>query len=221
MVYSNFTVYDNSSNKYLNYTSFCKNFCAINEPIRHFYNGLIIKNRYNDTNSESHLDLSFPITTVLGRQIHLDPNFFGSEIEIKLKNIQETSRYSMMNQLQIGEEDDILSSVKDNLKSFNLVLLQFRAEIPFGVSKENASKWEIDIVDYFNDNYFSNNINTYVLTETFLTNEIVRSGLTLVPFLLFGFIIMTIFSSITMSIAAAYVNQYNYHKVCLIIYFYE
>uniref|UniRef100_A0A0N5C0H5 SSD domain-containing protein n=1 Tax=Strongyloides papillosus TaxID=174720 RepID=A0A0N5C0H5_STREA len=130
-------------------------------------------------------------------------------------NIQETSRYSMMNQLQIGEEDDILSSVKDNLKSFNLVLLQFRAEIPFGVSKENASKWELDIVDYFNDHYFSNDINAYVLTETFLTNEIVRSGLTLVPFLLFGFIIMTIFSSITMSIAAAYVNQYNYHKITL------
>ncbi|CEF70972.1 Sterol-sensing domain and Acriflavin resistance protein family and Patched family-containing protein [Strongyloides ratti] len=215
IVYSNFTVYDKLTNRYLNYTSFCKNFCIINEPIRHFYNGLKIKNKFNDTKSDGHLDLSFPITTVLGRQIHLDPNFFGANIEIKLKDMEKTSTYSMMNQLQLTKENDILSSVKNNLKSFNLVLLQFRAEIPYGVSPKNATKWELDIVNYFNDYYQSNSINAYVLTETFLTDEIVRSGLTLAPFLLIGFIIMTIFSSITMSIAAAYVNQYNHHKITL------
>uniref|UniRef100_A0A0N4ZHP3 SSD domain-containing protein n=1 Tax=Parastrongyloides trichosuri TaxID=131310 RepID=A0A0N4ZHP3_PARTI len=215
LVYSNFTIYDKSSNTNLNYTSICKNLCTINEPIRHFYNGLKIENEYNNKKSDGHIDLSFPITTVLGRQIHLDPNFFGAEIEVKFENMLENSNYSMMNQLQISPENDILQSVKNNLKNFKLVLLQFRAEIPYRIGLSNATKWELDIANYFNNYFKSDYVNVYVLTETFLTNEIVRSGLTLAPFLLIGFIIMTVFSSLTMSLAAAYVNQYNKHKITL------
>lgn len=31
-------------------------------------------------NVSEHIDLGYPITTVLGRQLHMDPNFFGVKV---------------------------------------------------------------------------------------------------------------------------------------------
>ena len=56
-----------------------------------------------------------------------------------------------------------------------------------------------------------------MLTESHLTSEIVRAGLTLIPFLVIGFIIMSIFSSITMSLAAIYMDQMHYTKIALAV----
>uniref|UniRef100_A0AC35U8T7 SSD domain-containing protein n=1 Tax=Rhabditophanes sp. KR3021 TaxID=114890 RepID=A0AC35U8T7_9BILA len=217
----NFTVYNSIKKSYMKYSEFCKNLCVINEPIRHFYNGLTIERDFaNSTETaSSHIDLSFPITTVLGRQIHVDPNFFGATIEIVNKNDNTRSLISM-DHLQINPEmsaitEESLTSVQNNLKEFKLILLQFRAEMPPGISTENATQWEIDIEQYYHKKFTSDIINVYVLSETFLTSEVVRSGLTLVPFLAIGFVIMCVFSSITMALAAGYVGQYNYHKITL------
>lgn len=58
-------------------------------------------------------------------------------------------------------------------------------------------------------------VDVVVLTESYLTNEIVRAGLTLIPFLAVGFVIMVIFSSVTMSLAAIYMSQMHYTKIGL------
>lgn len=45
-------------------------------------NGLLVESNFG--NSSDHIDLGYPITTVLGRQLHVDPNFFGVKVFIYL-----------------------------------------------------------------------------------------------------------------------------------------
>jgi hypothetical protein len=43
--------------------------------------------------------------------------------------------------------------------------------------------------------------------------QVVRAGLTLLPFLVIGFCIMVVFSTCTMSLSAIYAAQMNVYKV--------
>lgn len=71
-----------------------------------------------------------------------------------------------------------------------------------------------DLTSNFRE-FKSDHIDVVVLTESHLTDEVVRAGLTMIPFLLIGFSIMSIFSSITMSLSAFYMGQMNFSKVVI------
>ncbi|KAK6039813.1 hypothetical protein COOONC_22684, partial [Cooperia oncophora] len=70
-----------------NFEQFCQGFCTLNEPIRHFYSGMLITDKY--TNESRHLDLGYPITTVLGTKLFMDPNLFGVKVVVKDNQGQE------------------------------------------------------------------------------------------------------------------------------------
>jgi predicted RND superfamily exporter protein len=63
----------------------------------------------------------------------------------------------------------------------------------------------------------SDYVDVLSISESYLTSEVVRSGLTLIPFLVIGFVIMATFSIITMSLSALYFNQLGFHKVVLAV----
>ncbi|KAE9553538.1 hypothetical protein FO519_003231 [Halicephalobus sp. NKZ332] len=75
-----------------------------------------------------------------------------------------------------------------NLKSVKMIVLQFRAERDATWSDEQVKEYEI-------------------------TKEIQRGGLKLQPFLIIGFIIMMIFTTVTTLISAAFVGQATWYKV--------
>lgn len=77
---------------------------------------------------------------------------------------------------------------------------------------EKTPKDLIEGVSSFSE-YKSDHINVYILTDSYITEEIVRAGLTLLPFLVIGFTIMAVFSSITFVISAYYLQQMNLYKV--------
>jgi len=76
-----FKVFNSASGKNESFLDFCDNFCTINEPVRHFYSGLMVEKNFG--NASDHIDLGYPITTVLGRQLYMDPNFFGVAVSFK------------------------------------------------------------------------------------------------------------------------------------------
>lgn len=51
------------------------------------------------------------------------------------------------------------------------------------------------------------------ISTTYVETEIVRAGLTMLPFLVIGFIIMVCISSFTVMLSAAYFQQISHHKV--------
>ena len=49
-----------------------------------FQSGMLISDQYN--NESRHLDLGYPVTTVLGTKLYMDPNFFGVKIAVQDTN---------------------------------------------------------------------------------------------------------------------------------------
>ncbi|KAI1727698.1 patched family domain-containing protein [Ditylenchus destructor] len=214
-----FKVYNSFTQREESFSEFCHNFCTINEPVRHFYNGLLVESNFG--NSSDHIDLGYPITTVLGRQLHVDPNFFGVKVAFRLNSNNET-REASVNQLRSATGQSVFdfkgtNQIKNNIREIKLIVLQFRAERPPSISMQSVKQWENDILSFVQHEFKSEWVDAYVLSESFLTSEVVRAGLTLLPFLVIGFTIMVIFSSITISLAALYIGQMAAHKILLAI----
>ncbi|VDO50440.1 unnamed protein product [Haemonchus placei] len=194
-----------------NFEQFCQGFCTLNEPVRHFYSGMLIADKYgNDTR---HLDLGYPITTVLGTKLFMDPNLFGVKIAVKDDQGEELV-VSTANRVY---KDSLQNQLPNNIREVALIVLQFRAEIGSDVQLTDMNGYERSIVGYFQNFYKSDFISVYVLTDSFITSEIVRAGLSLLPFLVIGFVIMATFSCITFSISGIVLKQMNVHKITLAV----
>lgn len=61
--------------------------------------------------------------------------------------------------------------------------------------------------------YESQNLKIMTMSRTYVEKEIVRAGLTMLPFLVIGFVIMLVISSFTVMLSAIYFQQVSYHKV--------
>ncbi|KAH7727331.1 Protein PTR-14 [Aphelenchoides avenae] len=211
-----FTVYNSATGRNESFSKFCRNFCTINEP-----NGLLVRSNFGNTSD--HIDLSYPITTVLGRQLHMDPHFFGAKVAIPLRNLSggspDDELVVSVNQLQATNGHFIFDTdagqLPNNIREVKLVGLQFRAERPESISQKSIEHWERSIVHYIRREFKSDYVDALVLAESFITSEVVRAGLSLIPFLLIGFCIMVTFSSVTMGLSAIYVGQMGPHKFLL------
>ncbi|KAE9418404.1 hypothetical protein Angca_009597 [Angiostrongylus cantonensis] len=176
-----------------NFEQLCEGFCAINEPIRHFYSGMLISEKY--TNRSRHLDLGYPITTVLGTKLHMDPNLFGVKVAVKDDRGQEL----VISTADIKRKNTL--ELQNNIREVALIVLQFRLEIGSDITHEDIDAYEHSIVNHFQTKFKSDVIIVDILTDSYITSEIVRAGLSLVPFLAVGFTIMVTFSAITFSIS--------------------
>ncbi|PIO67146.1 patched family protein [Teladorsagia circumcincta] len=70
-----------------NFEQFCERFCTLNEQLRYFYSAVLISNKY--ANGSGQVDLGYPVTTVLGTKLFMDPNLFGVKVAVKGDNGQE------------------------------------------------------------------------------------------------------------------------------------
>ncbi|CAI4232515.1 unnamed protein product [Auanema sp. JU1783] len=194
------------------FEEFCSGFCTLNEPVRHFYSGMQIWDQYG--NESRHLDLGYPVTTVLGTKLYMDPNFFGVKISIEDANNGIRRVVSVADGSAISS---IQTQVPNNIRELDLIVLQFRAEIGNDVNADDLKVYEREIVDYYHKTFKSDVIDVYILTDSFITSEIVTAGLTLLPFLVIGFTIMSVFSSVTFIIGGIMNDQLNKFKIVLAI----
>ncbi|CCD62841.2 SSD domain-containing protein [Caenorhabditis elegans] len=192
-----------------NFEEYCSGFCLLNEPVKHFYSGMLISGQHGT--DFSHLDLGYPITTVLGTKLYMDPNFFGVKVTTSNNKVESIADG---NTKLFG---DHTKQEPNNIREVSLVVLQFRSELGDEVTPEDLRNYEHQILDYIHDEYQSEHINVYILTDSYITEEIVRAGLTLLPFLVIGFTIMAVFSSITFVVSAYYTKQLNFYKPILAV----
>lgn len=193
------------------FQDYCNGFCLLNEPVRHFYSGMSIYGQ-NSTDSK-HIDLSYPVTTVLGTKLYMDPNFFGVDVAV----VDDAVGRRVVSAADSRALSDPKRHVENNIRRLELIVLQFRSEIGSEVNSSDLRDYEMEIIDYFENEFSSPYINVYILTDSYITEEIVRAGLTLLPFLVVGFTIMMIFSSITFTISAKYLEQMSFTKVLLAV----
>ncbi|PAV89735.1 hypothetical protein WR25_11209 isoform D [Diploscapter pachys] len=181
----------NLTHKNQSFYTMCSDFCMINEPIRQFYNGLTLRGTdKNETGENQRISLTFPIMEVLGKELDLSPNFFG---------------------VRTNESDHSLEYLK-------IVVMQFRANPPLGWVKEDVAEYERMLSTYFHKVHKSNLLNTYALSLTYTGDEIVRTGLTIFPYIAVGFTIMSIFSIVTVYYSSTKMHQLSIHKLVLALF---
>ncbi|VDM59403.1 unnamed protein product [Angiostrongylus costaricensis] len=128
------------------FSTICSDFCDMNEPIRHFYNGLVMK--VNSSGIDERISITFPVMEVIGKEIDLSPNFYG----VKTNSSDRTVQF------------------------LKLVLFQFRANPPKNWNRCDVQAYERRVVSYFNSEMKSNLLKIYGLSLTYASDEIVRTG---------------------------------------------
>ncbi|VDN04492.1 unnamed protein product [Thelazia callipaeda] len=92
-----------------------------------------------------------------------------------------------------------------------LIVLHFRASLHDGI--DTAEEYELKVSKFLLTNFTSNYIEIAIMSPTFVTAEIVRSGLHLLPFIAVGFIIMCVFATTTTMMSTSISSQFDYFKV--------
>uniref|UniRef100_A0A7I4XV90 SSD domain-containing protein n=1 Tax=Haemonchus contortus TaxID=6289 RepID=A0A7I4XV90_HAECO len=214
---NNITMLNRITGKNESFNHFCDSFCQLNEPIRQFYNGYVILSEPG-AEPTSRIKLSYPISSVLGRKFSLQPNFFG--VELYNDSDDEISRIlggpdlieSVINSSIIPEMPRIT-----NMKSVKMLTMQFRSEHRPGWTEADVKNWEMKMVDVFQNNWHSDRVKIYSLSQSYIESEMVRGGTIMIPYLVVGFVIMCVCSIISVMTRALYMHQENWYKIALAI----
>uniref|UniRef100_A0A915Q434 SSD domain-containing protein n=1 Tax=Setaria digitata TaxID=48799 RepID=A0A915Q434_9BILA len=223
---NNITIYDPLTQLNQSFNQFCNEFCNINLPIVQFYETYMIqKSKLEDGESpDQFVRLNYPISTLFGRELSMQPYFFGVELykgnETKEDNDEELEGIRQLfgnnTKAELLVNQNKTHPALTNMKSVKMIALHFRALQGPQWSKEDMKKWEMDVVHFFR-NYESKQLNVYVISTTYIEQEMLRAGISLLPYLTIGFIIMCTCSVITVMVRAAYMHQNNIFKIILAV----
>ncbi|VDM95358.1 unnamed protein product [Thelazia callipaeda] len=224
---NNITMYNPINKRHLAFSEFCHKFCLANEPVRQFYNAYLVQKEYlkNGSRPNPFLLLKYPISTLFGRNVSIQPYFFGIKLhDPKNDTIEEINEEHEGIHELFGENTDVTLfssennsfSAVTNMKSAKMISLQFRALHNSNWSSDNVKQWEMSVVHFF-QNYQSKHLTIYVSSTTYIEEEMIRVGISLLPYLTVGFVIMCTCSVITVMIRAAYMHQNSIFKILLAI----
>ncbi|VDN95337.1 unnamed protein product [Brugia pahangi] len=223
---NNITLYDPITRNNQSFNQFCREFCNINEPVLQFYNAYMVQkwNVDNGDRPNPYLRLRYPISTLFGREISIQPYFFGVELYNgnETKEDIDEEREGVHQLFGNDTNIDLLVAWNEthpavtNMKSVKMISLQLRALQNPQWSKDDMKQWEMNVVHFF-ENYQSEHLTIYVASTTYIEEEMVRAGISLLPYLTAGFIIMCTCSVITVMVRAAYMHQNNVFKVFLAV----
>ncbi|KAK0423832.1 hypothetical protein QR680_008355 [Steinernema hermaphroditum] len=211
----NFTLLNRDTEKAETFDEFCVSFCSINEPVRQFYNGFQVQSE-SLKKSEALNDrfkLNYPISEMFGRNVSLQPHFFGVEVYNDSATMTDAEKILAGSNFSFNGSEERIT----NMKNVKIIQLQFRAEHQLHWDDHDAKQWELTLVDYFQNKYKSNRLKLYVLATSYVEEEMVRAGTTLLPYLTVGFLIMCTCSIVSVMTRAAYMHQHNCYKIALAI----
>ncbi|MCP9260367.1 Patched family protein [Dirofilaria immitis] len=214
---NNITLYNPTTRLNQSYSQFCKEFCNINEP-----NAYMVQkwNIERGDRANPYLRLNYPISTLFGRSISIQPYFFGVELYNGNETREEIDEEMEGVRQLFGNDTGIELLITrnkthppvTNMKSVKMIVLHLNALENSQWSNDDMKRWEMDVVHFF-ENYESKHLKIYIISTTFVEEEMVRAGISILPYLIAGFIIMCTCSVITVMVRAAYMHQNNIFKV--------
>ncbi|VDK53250.1 unnamed protein product [Anisakis simplex] len=167
--------------------------CALHydciETELNFQNGYMI----NYQGADSILDISYPVSRIVGRQVDLSANLFG---------VDTYDDYEMQT-----------NNASSNIKDLKLILLQFRAQRPSEWNVDDVMEWERKVSHHYLFKYNNPYIKPMVYSFVFAQDEIARTGRTMFPYIAIGLLVISVFSLVTVYISATYTNQWSVHKI--------
>ncbi|CAD5208754.1 unnamed protein product [Bursaphelenchus xylophilus] len=210
----------NSKGESKPFSKFCKSFCRVNEPVRQFYNGFKIQSELAAKKQKlnGRLVLNYPQSTIFGQSFTLQQNFYGMEF---WDDREARDTLDILEQAEDGNGTDVtteqIQSHVSNMKSVKMVVMQLRAEHDPTWTNAQVKQYEMDMVEAFERKFSPKHLQLYVLSQTYVENEMIRAGISLLPYLTVGFFIMCACSVISVTIRAVYMQQHSLPKILLAI----
>uniref|UniRef100_A0AC34F554 SSD domain-containing protein n=1 Tax=Panagrolaimus sp. ES5 TaxID=591445 RepID=A0AC34F554_9BILA len=156
------------------------------------------------------MNLRYPISKMFGREFSLQNNFFG----IDLDNDTVNSSNVVSNSTMLSKNNRAKKHVT-NMNYVKMVVLTFRAEHQIGWEDADVKNFEMKVVEFFKKDYHSKNLDIYVLSRTYVEEEVKRAGQSLIPYVAVGFVIMLFCSVLGVVCRAYYLKQHSRSKILL------
>ncbi|GMR50487.1 hypothetical protein PMAYCL1PPCAC_20682 [Pristionchus mayeri] len=166
----------------------CTDWCLVNEPIRQYANGLNSNKIADSDSSLVRMNLSFPIMEVLGAELDMSANFFG-----------------------------VKNDANGSINFLRVIVAHFRADVPEGWTADDVKAYERNVSTKLHSEFDSQLIDAYGLSLTYTADEIVRTGMTIFPYIAIGFIIMCGWSITTLIISSIYLRQSFKRRISMAI----
>ncbi|KHN77253.1 Patched domain-containing protein 3 [Toxocara canis] len=161
-------------------------------------NGMLFKSlsrtAVNETNETlfHDLNLRYPMMTAFGHELDLTPNFHGVETYEEGK-----------------EPEDAIT----NIKYLKIIALIQRANRPDSWTAEDADAWDVAIRKRINEAHNDSLVVPRTFSFPFLQAEITRTSMVTTPYIISGFISVVLFSLITVTLAAWYLDEFSVWKL--------
>ncbi|VDN02756.1 unnamed protein product [Thelazia callipaeda] len=213
LISNNFTLHNHINGQDESFSQFCLSSCVLNIPLLHFQTGFQVQLDLLRANKSlnDRIDLRYPVSKLFGRSINIQMNFNG----VKLRN----DTFLIGNEMnestaQITNYYPIIT----NMVSVKMLKLLYRSERIGDWTDQEIKQYELSIARYFQNDYKSENIRVFTVSFNYVGYEIARAGLSILPYLIVGFCIMFICSTLSTLISATYMQQMTIHKIYLPIF---
>jgi hypothetical protein len=205
IVQKNITIFNHITNRQEPFSQICRRFCKLNEPVHMFYTGFKHQQarlRRNETLNER-INLTYPISTLYGRTMNIQPNFFGIHFR---------------NESVISDDSSRISRQLTELNAVEMIVLLYRAERIGGWTDREIKDYEMSISKYFEKEYKSEHLHVMTISTSYVESEVDRAGKTLMPFVGVGLFVMIICSVVTVALSALYMQQFSIYKIPMAIF---
>ncbi|EFO97335.1 CRE-PTR-5 protein [Caenorhabditis remanei] len=190
----------------LRFSELCEPYCQINKVFE------LYKSAYDDQyklfTGEQRLskstNLSYPLATMNGFDIHLERSLFG--VELNPKSEDNTTDLAL---------DLPPHRVITNMKHVEVIVFIFRGDRDSAEKEKDLSKWELDAYEWSLNEYKSDIVDVQIVGTDVLDNEMMKDGRRLTPFFAAGFGFEITFVSLCVILTAVYHNCLDQGKLLI------
>ncbi|TKR93870.1 hypothetical protein L596_008245 [Steinernema carpocapsae] len=197
---ANLTAKIEDSGELLRYEHICGPYCKTNSVIHYFYRAVRNEvDRQRRGERRTNANLSYPISTVEGFEMHLERNFFG---------VLSTGNSS--DDPEIQELADVTSF--DYVK---VIMMVFRGDISSSEMEMKLNAWEMTVYNYVRNEYNHSNIEMLVMGTEIVDQEMNKDSRRMTPYFATGFCVMLAFASLTVLSSAFYFDVLDLFKLLI------
>uniref|UniRef100_A0A8R1I1V8 SSD domain-containing protein n=1 Tax=Caenorhabditis japonica TaxID=281687 RepID=A0A8R1I1V8_CAEJA len=198
----------------LRFANLCEPYCQINKVFELYKNAF--DEQYKLYTSEKRIskstNLSYPLATMNGFDIHLERSFFGvilnENSKIKKENNNNSTELAITNSLPPHR-------AITNMKHVEVIVFIFRGDRDSVEKEKDLSKWELDAYEWSLNEHTSDIVEVQIVGTDVLDNEMMKDGRRLTPFFAAGFGFEITFVSVCVILTAVYHNCLDRGKLLI------
>ncbi|CAD6189063.1 unnamed protein product [Caenorhabditis auriculariae] len=188
------------------FSDMCEPYCGINKVFELFKSAFDEQYARVETNQSLLLvsNLSYPLATVKGFQVHLERSFFGVVLQNN-SNAQDEGQVEL----------EKLHRRVTNMKHVQVIVFIFRGDRNTKQREEELNRWELALYEWGLTEHKSEIIDLQVVGTEILDNEMMKDGRRLTPFFAAGFGFEITFVSACVILSAVFHDHLDAGKIII------